>query len=50
MRDFSPAYDRFGSFTSLWLLRSTVRMSASHPKATEMLRDDEVTQWAPSGR
>src|SRR5262245_22949309 len=26
---------RVGSFTSLWLLRSTVRMSASHPKATE---------------
>src|SRR5262245_48804425 len=28
-----------GSFTSLWLLRSTVRTSASHPKATEFLGD-----------
>src|SRR5215510_2184904 len=26
---------RDSTFTSLWLLRSTVRMSASHPKATE---------------
>jgi hypothetical protein len=34
---------RFGSFTSLWLLRSTVRMSASHPKATEPLRSSEMT-------
>src|SRR5262245_5818706 len=30
-----------GSFTSLWLLGSTVRMSASHPKATESLRGSE---------
>src|SRR5262249_22962047 len=33
----------WGSFTSLWLLRSTVRMSASHPKATESLRSSEMT-------
>src|SRR5262245_46207919 len=26
-----------------WLLRSTVRMSASHPKATESLRSSEMT-------
>src|SRR5262245_27493038 len=32
-----------GSFTSLWLLRSTVRMSASHPKAAESLRSSEMT-------
>src|SRR5262245_27974899 len=30
-------------FTSLWLLRSTVRMSASHPKATESPRSSEMT-------
>src|SRR5262249_50659584 len=30
----SAAEIRCGSFTSLWLLRSTVRVSASHPKAT----------------
>src|SRR5262245_42839242 len=30
-------------FTSLWLLRSTVRMSASHPKATDSLRSSEMT-------
>src|SRR5262245_20170848 len=46
----------FGSFTSLWLLRSTVRMSASHPKATESLRSSEMTlsakrrHRAPSAR
>src|SRR5262245_57114166 len=32
-----------GSFTSRWLLRSTVRMSASHPKATESPRSSEMT-------
>src|SRR5262245_4094694 len=40
----------YGSFTSLWLLRSTVRMSASHPKATESLRSSEVTLSATTGR
>src|SRR5262245_20618575 len=34
---------RDSTFTSLWLLRSTVRMSASHPKATESLRSSEMT-------
>jgi hypothetical protein len=34
---------REGSFTSLWLLKATVRMSASHPKATESLRTSETT-------
>src|SRR5262249_55686278 len=38
-----------GSFTSPWLLRSTVRMSASHPKATESLRSSEMTLSAMSG-
>jgi hypothetical protein len=38
-----------GSFTSLWLLRSTVRMSASHPKATESLRGSEMTLNAKTG-
>src|SRR5262245_37857602 len=37
-------------FTSLWLLRSTVRMSASHPKATESLRSSEMTLSARTGR
>src|SRR5262245_16384993 len=36
--------------TSLWLLRSTVRMSASHPKPTESLRSSEMTLSATSGR
>src|SRR5262249_3703248 len=43
------AHVRSGSFTSLWLLRSTVRMSASHPKATESLRSSEMTLSATSG-
>src|SRR5262245_4919178 len=34
LRDFKAVYVGSGSFTSLWLLRSTVRVSASHPKAT----------------
>jgi hypothetical protein len=44
------ADDRSGSFTSLWLLRSTVRMSASHPRATESLRSSEMTLSAKTGR
>src|SRR5262245_52805349 len=36
LRDFNPAYVGSGSFTSLWLLRSTGRMSASHPKAGQL--------------
>src|SRR5262245_12917260 len=43
LRHFNPVYVGSGSFTSLWLLRSTVRMSASHPKATESLRSSEMT-------
>ena len=43
LRHFIPGYVAGGSFTSLWLLRSTVRMSASHPKATESLRSSEMT-------
>src|SRR5262245_23575033 len=43
LRDYESAYVGSGSFTSLWLLRSTVRMSASHPKATESLRSSEMT-------
>src|SRR5262245_41836460 len=43
LRDFNPPNVGSGSFTSLWLLRSTVRMSASHPKATESLRSSEMT-------
>src|SRR5262245_49143643 len=50
LRDFGVAYDGFGSFTSLWLLRSTVRMSASRPKATESLRSSEMTLSAITGR
>jgi hypothetical protein len=30
------------------LPKASVRMSASHPKATEMLRDNEVTRCAIS--
>src|SRR5262245_28122263 len=41
---------RDSTFTSLWLLRSTVRMSASHPKATESLRSSEMTLSAGTGR
>jgi hypothetical protein len=37
-----------GSFTSLWLLGSTVRMSASHPRATKSLRSSEMTLSAMS--
>jgi hypothetical protein len=37
------------SVTSLWLLRSTARMSASHPKATESLRSSEMTLSANCG-
>src|SRR5262245_56318493 len=37
-------------FTSLWLLRSTVRMSASHPKATESPRSSEMTRCAITSR
>src|SRR5262245_36258420 len=39
---------RDSTFTSLWLLRSNVRMSASHPKATESLRSNEMTLSAKS--
>src|SRR5262245_4054357 len=49
-RDFEPPDVWLGSFTSLWLLRPTVRMSASHPKATESLRSSEMTLSAMSGR
>src|SRR5262249_28260608 len=49
LRDFGPARVGFGTFTSLWLLRSTVRMSASHPKATESLRSGEMTLTARTG-
>jgi len=50
VRHFDPAEVSSGSFTSLWLLRSTVRMSASHPKATESLRSSEMTLSARSCR
>src|SRR5262245_53894278 len=40
------AMSALGSFTSLWLLRSTVRMSASHPKTTKSLRSSEMTRCA----
>src|SRR5262245_29867561 len=40
---------RDSTFTSLWLLRSTVPMSASHPKATESLRSSEMTLSAMNG-
>jgi hypothetical protein len=46
----SRVFTQPGSFTSLWLLRSIVRMSASHPKATESLRSSEMTlsaNWRP---
>src|SRR5262245_1255279 len=49
LRHFSLIYVGLGSFTSLWLLRSTVRMSASHPKATELLRSSELTLSAKTG-
>jgi hypothetical protein len=39
-----------GSLAPIWLPKASVRMSASHPKATEMLRDNEVTQSAITGR
>src|SRR5262245_332472 len=39
---FHSSECRSGSFTSLWLLRSTVRMSALHPKATESLRSRQA--------
>src|SRR5262245_60903098 len=39
---------RDSTFTSLWLLGSTVRMSASHPKATKSLRGSEMTLSAMS--
>src|SRR5262249_20921827 len=45
----SRVFTQPGSFTSLWLLGSTVRMSASHPKATESLRSSEMTLSATSG-
>jgi len=48
-RDLSPLV-RSGSFTSLWLLRSTVRMSASYPKANELLRSSEMPLSARNGR
>src|SRR5262245_58418958 len=32
-----------GSFTSLWLLRSTVRMSASHPKSDRIAAQQRMT-------
>jgi hypothetical protein len=38
-----------GSFTSSSLLEATVRMSALHPKATQLLRGSEMTRWANSG-
>src|SRR5262245_59879862 len=46
----SRVFTQPGSFTSLWLLRSTIRMSASHPKATESLRSSEMTLSANNGR
>src|SRR5262245_40590465 len=50
LRNFNAIDVGLGSFTSLWLLRSTVRMSASRPKATESLRSSEMTLSARTGR
>src|SRR5262245_56794399 len=43
-------HSKISHATSLWLLRSTVRMSASHPKAAESLRSSEMTLSAKTGR
>src|SRR5262245_30143220 len=50
LRNFGSSNVRVGSFTSRWLLRSTARMSASHPKGTESLRSSEMTLSANNGR
>jgi hypothetical protein len=46
---FNPAYVGSGHSRRFWLLGSTVRMSASHPKATVSLRSSELTLRARRG-
>jgi hypothetical protein len=50
LRDFNPAYDRFGSVASDRHARDVAARSASHPITTELVRHNEPALRANNGQ